>query len=101
MKVKRLARASLDRLGLSILYYRFYEWRHSKRLPAVTATAPDGRPLPTPYLMTLVAGGPDPDWFLASGKDCADGLHKRRRRRVYRSRRRSESSTSTSTSTSA
>jgi SAM-dependent methyltransferase len=52
-------------------YYRLIEWRHSQRISENRAFATDGLPLPSPYLMTLVAGGPDPTWFLDQGKRCA------------------------------
>lgn len=73
-KLKRNARAVLDRLGLARVYFRMLEWRIARRDPDPAPDQVDGTPMPSAYLMMLIAGTPDWRWFLKSGKDAAGAL---------------------------
>ena len=59
----------LERLRLLRPAWRAYEayrgWRGPPRKDA--GTAPDGLPLPPTRLIVLIAGTPEPEWFLESG----------------------------------
>ena len=69
--IRKIVRHALDEAGLSMIYYRALEWRSSLGRRSRITRAPDGLALPPPYLMTLVTGAPDADWFLAQGEVCA------------------------------
>ncbi|MEL6506198.1 MAG: class I SAM-dependent methyltransferase, partial [Pseudomonadota bacterium] len=71
--VKALAKTGLHRAGLEPLLFRYHEWRMARR-PEVAPVPPTddaGLPLPSAYLMTLVAGEPDWRRFLEGGRDQA------------------------------
>ena len=63
----------LARAGLQERAYLVYERLRSARAPALTR-APDGLPVPPPRLLVRVAGTPDAEWFLESGRLAADTI---------------------------
>ncbi|MEL6111371.1 MAG: class I SAM-dependent methyltransferase [Pseudomonadota bacterium] len=71
--VKALAKAGLHRAGLEPLLFRYHEWRMARQPGVATVPPTDaaGLPLPSAYLMTLVAGEPDWQRFLEGGRDQA------------------------------
>ena len=64
---------SLERLRLLRAAFRGYETARSVALPW-RASAPDGLPVPPRRLIVRVAGTPDVDWFLQSGKLAAESI---------------------------
>ncbi len=65
----------LGHTGLLAPAYRSYERLRAARLPRTTdATAVDGLPVPPPHLIMRVAGTPDLDWFLESGRLAAASI---------------------------
>ncbi len=74
MSIKRAVRGALDRLELSGLYYRLFEWRLSLKGEAAPPADASGLPIPPRYLITQVAGISDWRWFLESGERAAKGF---------------------------
>lgn len=72
--LKRKIRAVMDRLGLARLYFRYYEWRVSRRETTPPPKSIDGVPMPPRYLMMLVGGSPGWEWFIESGKAAVAGF---------------------------
>ena len=69
------ARGLLHRLGLLDAAYRARDaWRSLAYLGRPARLGPDGLPLPTPDLITLVAGTPDVTWFLSAGERAAGSI---------------------------
>jgi SAM-dependent methyltransferase len=66
--LKKRVRTVLDRMGLARVYFRFLEWRIAQRDKTPPPKIVDGAPVPPAYLITLIAGTPDWQWFLKSGK---------------------------------
>jgi SAM-dependent methyltransferase len=65
----------LGRTRLLAPTYRTYERVRAARLPhAPEPASPDGLPLPPPHLIVRVAGTPDLDWFLESGRLAARSI---------------------------
>ena len=62
----------LNRLGLLLPAYRAYE--AIRALRGRGGTASDGLPLPPARLRLMVAGVPQADWFLSSGRAAADAI---------------------------
>ena len=65
----------LGRTRLLAPTYRAYERLRAARLPhAAEAVAADGLPVPPPNLIVRVAGTPDAEWFLESGRLAAQSI---------------------------
>ena len=64
---------SLERLGLLRAAFRAYETGRGLELPR-RVVAPDGLPLPPRRLIVRVAGTPDVDWFLESGRLASEAV---------------------------
>jgi len=65
----------LGRTRLLAPSYRAYERVRAARLPQTSPTAsPDGLPVPPPHLVLRVAGTPDAQWFLDSGRRAAKSI---------------------------
>jgi SAM-dependent methyltransferase len=66
----------LRRAGLLAPAYRTYERIRATRLPGRSAPrAADGLPVPPARLIMRVAGTPDVEWFLESGRLAAESIH--------------------------
>ena len=69
----------LERLGLLRPSYRAYERLRALRAPSRPVTA-DGLAVPPPALILRVAGTPDAEWFLESGRAAAESIGEQLRR---------------------
>ena len=74
MTVKEAIRTTAYRLGLARLYFRLFEWRQAYLTKVVQPATMDGVALPPPYLIMLVAGTADWNWFIDSGRATMDAF---------------------------
>lgn len=73
--LKHKIKSVLARLGILMTVFRAYEKIKSlKPQPPIPIELNNGLPIPSPDLMVLVAGSPDPSWFLKIGKEGADNI---------------------------